>query len=133
MATDQHDKKTASLPLDRRGRPPIGDAPMTPAERQARRRERMQERGYRQASVFVPRCMLPGQLLEACNQWLMGKTALCERADTGWIPAQVLETDREIQEAVDDLDAEFGEDQWHDRYSIETITADMLDIEEAQK
>lgn len=43
------------------------------------------------------------------------------------ITVQILEADREVQEVVDDLDAEFGEDQWHDRYSIETITADMLD------
>ena len=45
MARDTADKSTRSLPLERRGRKPQGDAAMTAAERKAAERERRKARG----------------------------------------------------------------------------------------
>lgn len=126
MTTDKHDKQTRALPLERRGRPAKGDRAMTAAERQAAYRERMKLKGYKQASVFVPGCMLPGDVLAACREWLVGKTALIEvREDGPDYPTALLHTDREISECEQDLHRQFG-DEWDSHYYIGEILPDML-------
>jgi len=40
MAKDPHEQVTKDLPIKRRGRPSLGDAPMTPAEKQKAYRDR---------------------------------------------------------------------------------------------
>jgi len=123
---DEHDKSTRSLPLERRGRPAKGDRAMTAAERQAAYRERMKTRGYKQASVFVPGCMLPADVLAACKAWLVGKTALIEVREGGPdYPAALLPTEWQVSECEAGMRESIG-DEWEDHYYIGRITADML-------
>jgi len=67
MATDQHDKSTRNLPLERRGRPAKHGAAMTPAERAAAHRARQKARGLKQVTVWVPEAITPAQAQAAVD------------------------------------------------------------------
>jgi len=68
MATDQNDKKTRSLQLERRGRPAKHGTAMTAAERAAAHRARQKARGLKQVTVWVPEAVTPAQAQEAVNK-----------------------------------------------------------------
>lgn len=62
------DTFTAELPLTRRGRPPVGQVAMTPAERQRAYRRRLAEERHEVKPAEVSRVTLIRQLTDAFGQ-----------------------------------------------------------------
>lgn len=63
------DKKTKELPgLGRRGRPPVGERAMTPAERQKAYRERLAEERYDNNARDLSRVTIMKQLVDCFDQ-----------------------------------------------------------------